>query len=76
MTRNNFITIDLRQLTNIELFELSSIVNVKSEINVRGFTKVSELAKAHDSWFGFYPTLDEYLATFPQPKDNRTDGGC
>lgn len=87
MTRNNFITIDLRTLTNQEFYDLwskfrlpnsqNSHEGMTKELHDRGFQSFGLMdSHSNANYYGKYPTPEEYLATFPQPQDNRTDGGC
>lgn len=73
----NILYLDLRQLCNHKLWDLSKIVSVQSEVTARGFRDIFELAKEPATYYGVYATKEEYLATFPAPLDIRIEnGGC
>lgn len=76
MTRNNIVSIDLRKLSNHKIWDLGKIIDLDSEVKARGFSDIFQLAREPATYFGIYPTKDEYLSTFEKPQDNRTDGGC
>ena len=80
MTRNNFITIDLRTIKNEELLKLRYINRlfdaVCKEMEDRSIGDLLMTSLYFPNRYGKYQTLDEYLSTFPQPQDNRTDGSC
>ena len=79
-SKTNYISVALRRFTNQQLYGLrksfmSDAPEVVQELNQRGFSDMQDFKAACAPYYGQYPTLEEYLAAFPEPKceDNRDD---
>jgi len=81
MSKTNIIQVDLRQLTNKELYEISNILQsakIRQELAVREFDSCVDLLGNRRYEYGKFPTLEQYLNSLPEPqyKDTRNEGGC
>lgn len=76
MSKSNPITINLRQLSNHKIWDLAKIIDVDSEVKARGVADIFQLAREPATYFGIYPTKQEYLSIFTEPLEKRGDGGC